>query len=96
MGHSGLALTVEGLYLECEWYENNSRAPIAIQYKDIVRTHYHNESFMGRQLVWLEIYTTDGKQYKISFGDDYFPNKKKLQEFLEYAVERHKNVAQTE
>lgn len=93
-GNTGLALTVDGLYLVCEWYENNTRTPIAIQYKDIVRTHYHNEKFWGKQLVGLEIYTSDGKSYDISFGDNYFPNKKKLQEFLEYAIEQHKNVAQ--
>lgn len=95
-GNDGLALTVDGLYLVCEWYENNTRTPIAIQYKDIVRTHYHNEKFWDQEQVWLEIYTSDGKRYDISFGDNYFPNKKKLQEFVEYAVEQHKNVAPTE
>lgn len=93
-GNSGLALTVDGLYLDCEWYENNTRTPIEIQYKDIVRTHYHNEKFLGQQQVWLEIYTDNGKDYIISFGDN-FPSKKKLQKFVEFAVEQHKKYNNT-
>lgn len=79
-GRSGLVLTVDSV---CVKDAGNSTSRFIARYEDIDYTYFHEERFLGVDISALELNMKYGTQYRISIDQI---SKRKLMEFLDYAI----------